>query len=50
MLIGLPELPAAEQQHSLDGITLRTLFRRAGHPASDKDELDPNQGDSAGQE
>ena len=44
----LSDLPPAEQKHFLDGITVGIATREAGRPASDKDQLDPYQGDDVG--
>lgn len=41
----LSDLPPAEQKHFLDGITVGIATREAGRLASDRDQLDPYQGD-----
>lgn len=44
----LSDLPPAEQQHFLDGITVGIATREAERPDSDKERLDPTQGGDDG--
>ena len=44
----LSDLPSAEQQHFLDGITVGIATREARRPGGDKDRLDPTRGSDDG--